>query len=141
MVSGVLGGWEALDDVTQEGLPLGLRHGALGGRHCGVGGGAVPNLLGGVEARVLAAADCSPRPLDPPAELTQCGHRPPVKVSGGGRSARVCGDALEPGRGGEGCRRWPMWGISLGGGGRLPCWAGGGGVHRGRALLTVAAGL
>ena len=60
---------------------------------------------------------------------------------GGGESGRACGDVVEPGCGGGGCRRWPAWGVFLAGRGTVAFRVGRGGDRSGRALFPATAEL
>ena len=81
--SGAVGGAEALDRLTEEGLPCRLRHDGLRGGLVGVGGGARADLLEGVHHVHPFLPSRSPGPLHPAAEHLQSGGRPPGEMGGG----------------------------------------------------------
>ena len=106
--SGGVGGAEALDRISVEGLPCRLRHDGLQGGLVGVGGGADAHLLEFVHHVHPFSPFRSPGPLHPAAKLLQSGGRPPGEVGGGfgGGGVRAQGPAAA---GGDVDLRW-WWG-------------------------------
>ena len=148
---GGVGGAEALDHITEEGLPCRLWHDGFRGGLVGVGGGAGTHLLEGMHHVHFIVPSRSPGPLHPAAELLQSGGRPPGEVGGGlgggGVRARVPG-AAGGGRGpvvvvgvavpgGVGAAVAGAWG---GGWVRAERGTGGGGGHGAAVARLVASG-
>ena len=126
-----VGGWEALEEAQEKGLPLALGPGALGGVVVGAVGGVGEEFVAGVEAvlpRALARL-CAHRTQRWSSRRTWGDHQ--VRSAGGGGGC-VVGDG---GGRGRRIRTWRGVGRTAGRGTRASCAGsgsgGGGGAARG----------
>ena len=116
---------QALDRVTERGLPCRLRHDGLRGGLVGVGGGADADFLEGVHHVHPFSSSRSPGPLHPAVELLQSRGlggggvqaRGPGAAGGGQGPAVVAGVAAPGGVGAAVAGTWG-WRTGTGGGGK-----------------------